>query len=269
MTRASSSPAVSPGTGFQDDAGRVSDLEVVTALIGREIKMRFGEEWFGFAAGYIAPLVWITAVYLAFAFFGRASPVYTDVVTFIISGLIPYAAFRYTVNAMGRARGLVRTLLIYPTVRRWHAMAATGAVELFNTFAIVAIVMGLNWAIFGNGEMAHPLDYAWGIVLSWMLGAGFGFTFVFLAEIRQIWWVVGQSLLRPSFFISAVFFTGNELPERLVKLLDWNPLLHAVEITRTAMLVHYESRIASESYLILCIAGLFAAGLAIRQLVRG
>ncbi|MCB2052516.1 MAG: ABC transporter permease, partial [Novosphingobium sp.] len=169
----------------------------------------------------------------------------------------------------GRSRALVRTLLIYPAVRRWHAMAATSAVELFNAFAIVAIVMGANWLIFGNGELAHPAAYVWGIVLSWLLGSSYGFVFTVLAEIRQIWWLIGQSLLRPSFFISAVFFTGNELPERLVRLLDWNPLLHAVEITRSAMLIHYDSRIASENYVLACIAGLFLMGLAIRQFVRG
>ncbi|RVQ67623.1 hypothetical protein EKN06_06670 [Croceicoccus ponticola] len=247
---------------------RPSDASVIEALIRRELKLRFGEEWLGVLGAYMMPLVWVAAVYMAFKFFGRSTPVYTDLITFIISGLIPYAAFRFTVNAMNRSRTLVRSLLIYPTVGRRHAVVATGLVELFNSFVVVAIVMGVNYFVFGNWEMEHPFDFTFGILLSWLLGAGFGYIFVNLSELKQIWWLIGQALLRPSFFISGVFFTGNEVPERLYDYFGWNPLLHAIEVTRTGMLDNYESRVASPTYAILCIVGLFAVGLGTRAVLR-
>lgn len=244
--------------GASPDIG--AHLKIVLALAHRDIKMRFGEEWFGFAASYIAPLAWVAATYMAFQLFGRTSPVYADIITFIISGLIPYAAFRYTVTAVGRSRSLMRTLLIYPTVRRWHAVMATSGVELVNSFVFVVMVMTANYLLFGNGQMAHPIDFLWGMLLAWGLGVSFGYLFNNLALINQTWWPVGQAILRPSFFVSAVFFTANELPGRLYDLIGWNPLLHAVEITRQAMLIHYQSRVASSTYVVWCMVVLFAVG---------
>lgn len=262
--------AASPGPTGLDGAplARVSDWDVIAGLIRRELKLRFGEEWFGVIGAYIAPMVWIAAVYLAFTFFGRSSPVHTDLITFIISGLIPYASFRYTVNAIGKSRSLVRPLLVYPTVRRRHAVAATAIVEFANAFVIVAVVMAVNYVVFGNWEMEDPLGFVWGVSLAWGLGVGFGYIFNNLAEINKIWWTVGQAILRPTFFISAVFFTGNEVPDRLYQYLGWNPLLHAAEVTRTAMLVNYESRVADTGYVIVAIFVLGAAGLLVRLLMR-
>jgi len=268
MNGTRATPAGAIGSPAGGSAARVSDVDVIAGLIRRELKIRFGEEWFGFIGAYLAPLVWIAAVYLAFMFFGRSSPVHTDLITFIVSGLVPYASFRYTVNAIGRSRSLVRNLLVYPSVRRRHAVAATALVEYANSFLIVAVVMAVNYVFFGNWEMQNPLGFAFGITLAWALGVAFGYIFNNLAEMNKIWWIVGQSILRPSFFISAVFFTGNEVPERLYRYLGWNPLLHAAEVTRTAMLVNYESRVADVGYIIVSIAVLGAAGLLVRLLMR-
>lgn len=234
----------------------------------RDIRMRFGEDRFAYLAAFIAPLVWVVATYMAFWLFNRTSPVYSDVVTFIISGLFPYATFRFTVTAIGRSRSIARDLLVYPTVRRWHAVSATAAVELVNSLAFVALVMLGNYLIFGNGQMAQPGEFLGGLLLAWALGISYGYLFVNLMLIKQTWWAVGQAILRPSFFISAVFFTANELPERIYNLLGWNPLLHVVEVAREGMLVHYQSRVVSPDYVLVWITGLSLAGFVIGRMRR-
>jgi ABC-type polysaccharide/polyol phosphate export permease len=230
--------------------------------------MRFGEDRFAYLSAFIAPLVWVAATYMAFWLFNRSSPVYTDIVTFIISGLFPYATFRFTVTAIGRSRAIMRDLLVYPTVHRWHAVCATSAVEMVNSLVFVALVMVGNYLIFGNAQMARPAGFLGGLLLAWGLGVAYGYLFVNLMLIKQTWWAIGQAILRPSFFISAVFFTANELPERIYDFLGWNPLLHAVEATREAMLVHYQSRVVSVEYVLVWIALLFAAGYAVGRLRR-
>jgi capsular polysaccharide transport system permease protein len=245
-----------------------ADAEIVFALAQRDIRMRFGEDRFAYLAAFIAPLVWVAATYMAFWLFARDAPVYTDIVTFIISGLFPYATFRFTVTAIGRSRAIARDLLVYPTVQRWHAVTATAVVELVNSLVFVALVMAANYLIFGNGQMARPFEFLGGLLLCWGLGIGYGYLFVNLTLIHRTWWNVGQAILRPSFFISAVFFTANELPERLYAFLGWNPLLHAIETTREAMLVHYQSRVAAPEYVLVWIAALFIAGLVVSRLRR-
>lgn len=234
----------------------LDQCRIVLALAVRDLRSRFGEEGLGYAASFAAPLAWIAATYLAFAMLGRTSPVYADIITFIISGLIPYAVFRYTVTAFGRVKTTVRGLLLYPTVTEEHAFAAGALVEAANGIILLTIVMALNFLLFGQGEFANPAGFFWGFALCWALGASFAYLFAVLSRFHARAQEFGQILLRPSFFLSAILFTANELPGRFLDILGWNPLLHAIEIARDGMLFHYESRVASPSYLLLWVATL-------------
>jgi ABC-type polysaccharide/polyol phosphate export permease len=235
-------------------------LQVILALAKRDLQSRFGANWLGYAWTYVAPLAWIGATYLAFYLFGRMSPVYTDTITFIISGLIPYAAFRYAVTAIGRTNTSIRGLLIFPAVQHEHAVAATAMIEFANIFVIFGVVALVNYLVFGNGELANPFEFVWGMSLAWGLGVGYSYLFTALSRDNPTIAQVGQVLLRPTFFLSGIFFTANELPGPMLSVLTWNPLLHAVEIARDGMLFHYQSRVASSAYVVAWIAALLTAG---------
>lgn len=242
-------------------------LQIIAALARRDVQSRFGESWLGYAGSFLAPIAWIGATWLAFYLLGRSSPVYTDMVSFIISGLIPYAVFRYVVTAIGRTKTTARGLLLFPTVAEEHNMVAGALVELANGIFLFLMVAGANLAIFGKGELADPLAFGWGVLLCWGLGGAYAYFFAMLSRFYGRAYNLGQLLLRPTFFLSAVFFTANELPEHILDWLGWNPLLHAIEIARDGMLFNYQSRIASDGYALLWIAAL-AIGGAILGLMR-
>lgn len=241
----------------------IGHLDVMIALGRREIQSRFGENALGYAWTYVAPLAWIAATYFAFMLFGRTSPVFTDTITFIIAGLIPYLAFRYVITAIGRSAVSVRGLLIFPNVTEEHAIATAALIELANIFIVYALVALVNYLAFGNGELSDPLLFAAGVALAWGLGVAYAFLFASLGRIDATFTQLGPVLLRPAFFVSGIFFTANELPETFLNILWWNPLLHAVEIARDGMLFHYQSRVASPAYVLLWIGGMTAAGLII------
>lgn len=242
----------------------VEHAEIVLTLAGRDLKTRFSLNYFGYSWTFVAPLLWILGTYSLFYFMGRSSPVYTDLVTFIISGLIPFAAFRYAVNAMGRVNATVRGLLIFPTVTREHAAIAGALVEYVNIFILVGIVSGINYVAFGNGELDNPAVWIAGLTLAWALGAAYGYLFSVLARDDVTIFQFGVILLRPSYFLSGVFFVPNELRGDVLAVFSWNPLLHAVEIARDGMLFHYQSRIADPLYVVVCILVLLGAALAVR-----
>jgi ABC-type polysaccharide/polyol phosphate export permease len=238
----------------------IGHVDVMIALGRREIQSRFGENALGYAWTYVAPLAWIAATYFAFMLFARTSPVFTDTVTFIISGLIPYLAFRYVITAIGRSTVTVRGLLIFPNVTEEHAIATAALIEFVNIFVVYAVVALVNYLAFGNGELYNPLLFVAGVALAWGLGVAYAYLFAALGRIDATFTQIGPVLLRPAFFVSGIFFTANELPDAFLDVLWWNPLLHAVEIARDGMLFHYQSRIASPAYVLLWIGGLFAAG---------
>jgi capsular polysaccharide transport system permease protein len=190
--------------------------------------------------------------------------VYTDTITFIISGLIPFASFRYVINAIGRVNNIVQGLVIYPSVTREHAAIAAALVEYCNIFVLVAIITAINYLAFGNGEMDRPLMWLTGVTLAWALGASYGYFFSVLSRREPTIFQFGILLLRPSYFLSGVFFVPNELRGDVLKVFSWNPLLHAIEIARDGMLFHYQSRVADGGYVVLCIGIILGAALAIR-----
>jgi capsular polysaccharide transport system permease protein len=238
--------------------------EIVLALARRELKTRFSQNSFGYSWTFIAPVVWIAATYGMFYFLGRKSPVYTDLVTFIISGLIPYASFRYVINSMGRVVAGVRSLQIFPTIAREHAVVAAALVEFANMLLLAAAIMLVNYAAFGNFELDNFPMWLEGVALAWLLGAAYAYFFVVLSRNDPTLFQVGVMLLRPTYFISGVFFVPNELRGDVLAVFAWNPLLHAIEIARDGMLFHYTSHVANPGYVVACIVVMFAAALAVR-----
>lgn len=241
---------------------------IIGALARREIQSRFGHNALGYAWTYVVPLLWIGGTYFFFTYMGRKSPVYTDLITFIISGLIPFLAFRLVIGSMGRVNGSVRGLVIFPTVTRDHAAVAMALVELVNTFIVFAVVAVLNLALFGNGELDNALKFAVGVVLAWGLGAAYGYLFSQLGLIDVTFQHVSGPLLRPAIFLSGIFFVANELPENVLAIFALNPILHAVEFARDGMLFHYQSRVADPIYVLFWIAGMFAAAMIVRVVRR-
>ena len=197
---------------------------IIGALARREIQSRFGQNALGYAWTYVAPLLWIGGTYFFFTYMGRKSPVYTDLITFIISGLIPFLAFRLVIGSMGRVNGSVRGLVIFPTVTRDHAAVAMALVELVNTFIVFAVVAAINLALFGNGELDNALKFAAGVTLAWGLGAAYGYLFSQLGLIDVTFQHVSGPLLRPAIFLSGIFFVANELPENVLAIFALNPI---------------------------------------------
>lgn len=261
--------SAAPGGASRSLADRLVDhAHVVAALAEREIKSRFGQNALGYAWTYVLPLLWIAVTYFTFKFFGRRTPVYTDTVTFIISGLIPYFGFRYVTASLPRVNGIVRGLLVFPTVTREHGVVAMALIDLVNIFIIYTVIAAANYMLFGKWELDDPLHFAAGVALAWSLGAGYGYLFVRLALVQPTFQFISQPILRPLIFLSGIFFTANELPDHVLAIMAWNPILHAVEFARDGLLFHYQSRVASPLYVLVWTFGLIAAALVVRAIRR-
>lgn len=240
--------------------------DIVVALMRRDLQSRFGHNALGYAWTFVTPLAWFAAIYFAFWLLGRTTPVYTDFVTFVISGLIPYAAFRYVITSIGRATRQARGLMIFPNVTREHAIAAAAILEWINILIVYGIIALGNYVVYGNFELANALQFVAGIGLAWGLGASCAYMFDALARINETFYDLPNILLRPTIFLSAVFFVANEVPNSVLDVIKWNPLLHAIEYARDGLLFHYDSRVASVLYVLLWIAGFALAGFIISRL---
>ena len=74
-----------------------------------------------------------------------------------------------------------------------------------------------------------------------------GFRYEWLSQVVPL-------LLRPLWFLSGVFFSIQQLPQWIRPWLSWNPILQAIELTRSAFDSDYilNPTIISLPYLISC-----------------
>ena len=103
--------------------------------------------------------------------------------------------------------------------------------------------------------------------LVWVLAVSVGMIFAlgraFIPEIEKL-----RSLaMRPVFFISGIFFSLQDLPKAHWKWFDWNPLLHAVELTRYAAYPTYGTAGVSQMYLSLCVLITLLLSLSLYQIL--
>ncbi|WP_265569765.1 ABC transporter permease [Sphingomicrobium nitratireducens] len=239
----------------------LGEIRRMRAIMRREIGSRYAGDTVGYLWAYIFPLSWMAVIYLAFIAFGRTSPIDTDIVSFLLSGVLPYLGTRFVINAVVRARTAYRHILILPQVDITLVIFSIFLLELANGIAMFSGLLLLNYAVFGFFEMADPGLVLWGFFLAIGSGGAFGFLLVALARISPVIPKSNPIFLRPLFYISGVFFVANELPLGFLTAISWNPLFHAVELLREGMFAGYHSVLANGWVPVAFIGACLALGL--------
>jgi ABC-type polysaccharide/polyol phosphate export permease len=211
-------------------------------MIAREIRTRYTGDGLGYAWTYVTPLAWIAVIFATYTMTGRTPSIDTDLFSFIVVGMIPYQAFRYTLASLMRARSTTRQLRAAVGMRMEDVYTAIALVELYNSFVIYFLLVAANWLVTGTFELADPLLTLTGFLLAWGLGAAVGYLIAGLTIRTPVVARLVPSVLRPVFFLSAIFYTMNEIPTRIARVLTWNPLVDIVEIVRTGVFSCYTSR---------------------------
>jgi ABC-type polysaccharide/polyol phosphate export permease len=225
-------------------------MQVVMGLAARDIKTRYSTDFMGGGWALLAPAAWIGLLVIAFDVLGRTLPIHTDPISFILSGVIPYLVFRSSISAIARTRGHYRTLMVLAPVTRAHVGTALSLIELINALVLYGLVMGLNWAATGHFELHSVGQNLAALGLAWLFGFSLGSVFEELSRVHVVFGRLTPVLLRPFFMISGVFFTANEVPLNMLGYIDWNPLLHAIELMRESMFASYRSHVMDVPYLL-------------------
>ncbi len=217
----------------------------VSAIIAREVRSRYTGDALGYSWAYVTPLAWIGLIYVTFTILNRASPIDTDLGSFIMSGVLPYLAFRYQVNASIRAKAAYRHVMLLPGIAPGTIHFAIVVLEFYNALLIYLVLLALNYLMNGSFEVHHVLAWLFGFALASGSGAALGYAVSANASRPDSASRVMAVVLRPLFYISPIFYVAAELPEDVLWLLMWNPLLHAIELLRAGAFVSYQSHIGT------------------------
>ncbi|TRY30763.1 ABC transporter permease [Aliiglaciecola sp. M165] len=222
--------------------------DVIFALFAREIRTGFNDK-FGLSWAVISPVVFIFILSFIRGRIGGADIHTIPAFTFMALGIVFIQSFLQTLGAAAGAIGKNKSLYAFRQVQPISAVVASGLfqflVKLFVIFGIIVLMYFLGMEV----TISNPLLFIYCYAVLWLFamlsGLAFGISELFIPEIKKI----RDLMTRPLFFISGVFFSLQDFPKDYWYLLDWNPILHAIELARFSVYSTYGSGGVSLNYL--------------------
>lgn len=241
---------------------------LVSALMLRDIKTRFGATYFGFLIGLILPLGHIGAVLTIYIFLGRRAPIGTDVGLYLATAIVPFIIWSYTHQKVMQSLSQNRSLTYFPIVKFADIVIARGLVELLNATLIVCVVATAFSILVSDLFIATPPAFLYTLLLAYALGVSTGFVFGLLAIVAPAVMLVGFVIIPLYWGTSGVLFIPGALPEQARWVVAIFPLSHIVDFGRTAFYVSYLSDYPSLLYVNVVIVGNIVIGMATERFLR-
>lgn len=223
---------------------------VISALIQREMRTRFGRHRLGYLWAFLEPMLQM-AVWVGIFAIIRHMPVTHDMSTpfFLATGILPFFLFR---NVAQFVRGAVtsnRALLQFPIVSQIDTIIARFLLETVTMFVVMIVLFTI---LIACGEGYFPRD-TMGVMVA-VLGLlvfalGFGSFNCMLCILWPTYEVLLKLVFRVMYFTSGIMFTLDRLPIVAQRWLEWNPVLYGVEKFREAWSFSYTSPLPSLWYL--------------------
>ena len=242
---------------------------VINALILREAHTRYGQHKIGFLWALVEPALMVAVFVLVLVFMRSSTVSGMPQVPFIICGIVPFFLFRNTMSQMQGSIATNRSLLGFPQVTTFDVLIARGLLEVAVMLCVFVFLLSVSHLTGYAINIERPLDVLSACLAMALIGLGGGFLFASLLPLipsmRQI---TTMALGRPLFLTSGLFFTADSLPHAARDLMLYNPLLHVLELLRSAFFVEFESEHGSWGYVLSWAIGLLAAGLTTHQALR-
>ncbi|MGR5120660.1 ABC transporter permease [Vibrio astriarenae] len=222
--------------------------DVIFAIFLREVKSKNSDK-LGVAWSVISPVIFI--FFLSF-FRGRMSGETVhgiDTFFFMAIGMVLVQFFLGVVGEVARAIKKNKPLYAFRQVQPISSVIAVTGFELLAKLLIIAIIIIVCLFLKFDMQMADPIEVVGNLIRVWLIATSVGVIFslasCFVPEVDKI----RTLAMRPIFFISGIFFSLQDIPKEYWPYLTWNPLLHAVELTRYAAYPVYGDAGVSYFYL--------------------
>ncbi len=223
-------------------------LDVIYAIFLREVKSKSSDK-FGIAWSVVSPVVFIFMLsYLRGKMDGgdtHGIPTFF----FMVYGMIFIQFFLGLVNSVSTAIKKHKPLYAFRQVQPISSILAITLFECLVKVFVILLIGVICFILKFDIHISDPLSLLLNLlklaVLSMSIGVIFSLATCYVPEIDKI----KTLLMRPMFFISGVFFSLQDIPQEYWPYLTWNPVLHAVELTRYAVYPEYGNAGVSDFYL--------------------
>ncbi len=205
---------------------------VIRQLTSRELKRRYARSYLGVIWSLLYPLLMMAVVTFVFSYMFSKSienyPIY-----YLIGNMVYtlfHSATDHSMNALVDNKGL----LLKAKLPKYTFVLSRICVELVN-FIYSLITLGVIMYIFKIPVTWKMLLIIPVILLVLLMSIGVGFIlsimYVFFADIKYLYGVFCRLLI----FMSAIFYPVTSLPPEAQKVLGFNPIFLAIDISRNAL----------------------------------
>lgn len=243
-------------------------FDTIHALLMRELKTRFGAKKLGYFWAVAEPAAQAAIMATLFSLIGRSSISGVDVALFMITGILPFKLFGKILPQLAQAVHANKSLFAYRQVTPIDPIITRLLIETVTFIVVyVLILVVMAWL----GFAAWPQDLLALLAVSGLLvilAAGIG---LMLCSAVAYWDDAGKlvaMVMTPMLFISGVFFCATMIPQQYWYLFSWNPIFHAIELSRDAFFASYTTPVGSWEYMGLCALVAISIGLMLFQLNR-
>ena len=241
---------------------------VVTALMLRETKTRYGRSRFGYLWAVVEPMIYVGFFLAIRSFLAESAGAFGDsLMLFLMTGLITVRVFLAVSSFTSASISSNRALLAYPPVKPTDVIVARFVLESLTMLFVVVIFYGVLSLVIERNVMPNHGAFVSGLLATYLLAAGIGVFNAVATVLAPTWQQVWTVLRLPIFILSGIFYLPTGLPPEYQDILWWNPVLHCVEWMRTGAYVTYDPLLDHAYPLTFAIVAL-AAGLSLERIYR-
>ena len=211
---------------------------VINALVYRELKTRVSQVKFGVLGVFIEPLGIIAVFLLIFGLVRGGFPG-IDIILFLACGVILYTMY---VNISIRSLNSMKAneeLFFYRPVKPVDTVIARTLVES-GLYGLILLTIGIFTCLLREQWLFYDFGL---LVIAFMAlvfnAFGFGVFLMSAGHRYQVLHQVVPLVMRPLWFVSGIFFSLSTVPQQYVRWLSWNPIIQAIELSRSAFSSDY------------------------------
>lgn len=246
-----------------------TQCRVTRALILRETLSRYGQHKVGFLWALLEPVLMVTLFVSIMSVMRSESPGGMPIVPFMIAGIVPFSMFRNTMNQLKASISSNRSLLGFPQVSTFDLIVARALLEISVLLCVFCIMLVLAHLMGYDIRIENPLGVLACCLTLFALGCGMGFFFAAVTPIiPSVGQISGLVLGRPLLLTSGLFYTAESIPAPARDWMLYNPIIHLLELLRSAFFYEFDSKYGSWTYSISWAVGALALGMLTHQALR-
>lgn len=227
--------------------------DVIFAIFLREIKNQSTDK-IGLVWSVVSPLIMIggmTAMRTLLSGGGDAHGM--PIMFFMVYGMLLIQFFLSTLKKSSDALLKNKPLYAFRQVQPISSILAISFFELLVKISVALVLVLICFVLKIDIYIHDAISVILNFFKVWLLGISvgtvFGLAYCYIPELKKVL----QLLTRPLFFISGTFFSLQDIPREYWHYLDWNPLLHVIELTRYAAYPSYGNEGVSYFFLDMCV----------------